>query len=577
MIKLKKYTLSVWLPLLFLIVNYPIISWATSTEEAYLNQLEQKAAANNVTNSILANTPNKLTHKPSTLLPGEYTSESLLPIPEQGLPPQFAANLFAGGYATERFDGLDEAYTIAAGDKVSIWMWGAYNQNEVLTVDNQGNLFVTSVGPINVLNVKASQLNQVVTAHIKKVYKHNVQIYVNLLTATPISVYVSGATIRPGKYAGMASDSVLYFLKQAGGIDSERGSYRTISILRKNKTIKTIDLYNFVIDGFMPKFNFKDNDVILVGEQSATVVVTGSVRNPFRFEFKTDNSNGAALAKYARPMAKVSHVGIIGDRTDGPFSIYLPYKDFLSFNLKDGDRLIFNDDIRAQVFDIQVSGSYLGPSYFAVKKNTHLHELLAHIPVDKSLTEFGAIYIERKSVALKQKKMLDDALDRLERSVLTAPVGSTGEASIRAQEAQIVLQFSQRARLIQPLGKVIVSDQGKIANVLLEQGDVIIIPPKSDLINIGGEVLMPQAVVYNKNATTNDYIAWAGGFAQRADADNILIIHPNGMLQKNITGPLNAGDQILVLPKVDAKNMQAVKDITQIIYQIAVAANVAVN
>ncbi|MCT8985722.1 hypothetical protein [Shewanella phaeophyticola] len=39
--------------------------------------------------------------------------------------------------------------------------------------------------------------------------------------------------------------------------------------------------------------------------------------------------------------------------------------------------------------------------------------------------------------------------------------------------------------------------------------------------------------------------------------------------------PLRAGDQILVLPKVDAKIMQSIKDVTQIIYQIAIAANVA--
>jgi hypothetical protein len=40
-------------------------------------------------------------------------------------------------------------------------------------------------------------------------------------------------------------------------------------------------------------------------------------------------------------------------------------------------------------------------------------------------------------------------------------------------------------------------------------------------------------------------------------------------------GTLQPGDQILVLPKVDTKFLQSVKDITQIIYQIAIAANVA--
>ncbi|GGP39909.1 polysaccharide biosynthesis/export family protein [Shewanella saliphila] len=509
------------------------------------------------------------------MLPGEMTAAELLPVSEIGLPPPFGANLFAGGYESERIDGLNEDYTIAPGDKVSIWLWGAINQSEVITVDNQGNLFITNVGPVYVADVKASQLNNFVSQKIKQVYKNSVEIYVNLLTATPVSVYISGSVIRPGQYAGIASDSILYYLKRAGGIDSERGSYRSIKVLRQNQVVQEIDLYDFMLKGYLPKFNFKDNDVILVERQKATVVVSGSVRNPFRFEFTGNQADGQQLAKFALPLAKVSHVGIVGDRSDGPFSVYLPYNDFETFNLRDGDRVIFNDDIRAQVFDIQISGSYLGPSYFAVKKETRLHDLLAQIEVDKNLTDYESIYIQRKSVATKQKEMIDQSLERLERSVFTAPASSDGEAKIRAEEGKMILEFTERARKIMPLGKVVISDQGKVANIQLEQGDIVFIPAKTDLIQVGGEVLMPQALVFNKNASVEDYIAWAGGYSERANYEQIMVIHPNGMIDLNAKGPLRAGDQILVLPKVDAKIMQSIKDVTQIIYQIAIAANVA--
>ncbi|GGP85148.1 polysaccharide biosynthesis/export family protein [Shewanella ulleungensis] len=526
-------------------------------------------------NSSLENGSYAKSPRDGIMLPGEMTAAELLPISEVGLPPPFGANLFAGGYESERIDGLNEDYTIAPGDKVSIWLWGAINQSEVITVDNQGNLFITNVGPVYVANVKASQLNNFVSQKIKQVYKNSVEIYVNLLTATPVSVYISGSVIRPGQYAGIASDSILYYLKRAGGIDSERGSYRSIKVLRQNQVVQEIDLYDFMLKGFLPKFNFKDNDVILVERQKATVVVSGSVRNPFRFEFTGNQSNGQQLAKFALPLAKVSHVGIVGDRNDGPFSVYLPYRDFQTFNLRDGDRVIFNDDIRAQVFDIQISGSYLGPSYFAVKKETRLHDLLAQIEVDKNLTDYESIYIQRKSVAIKQKEMIDQSLERLERSVFTAPASSDGEAKIRAEEGKMILEFTERARKIIPLGKVVISDQGKVANIQLEQGDIVFIPAKTDLIQVGGEVLMPQALVFNKNASVEDYVAWAGGYSERANYEQIMVIHPNGMIDLNAKGPLRAGDQILVLPKVDAKIMQSIKDVTQIIYQIAIAANVA--
>lgn len=511
------------------------------------------------------------------LLPGESDVRKLLPQSESGLPPPYGANLFAGGYETERSDGLTDNYLIAPGDKLNIWIWGAVNFSNVVTVDNQGNIFIPDVGPINVKNVAASKVNNLVTSHISEVFTNNVNVYVNLLTATPVSVFVTGPVIRPGQYAGQSSDSVLYFLKRAGGIDSDRGSYRHIKVLRQNRVIQQIDLYEFMQQGKMPKLALKDQDVILVEPQGPMINVAGKVRNPFRFELKNSSALGSELIDYALPLAKVSHVGVIGDRASGPFSVYMPYKDFERIQLSDGDKVLFNDDMHAQVYDVQVMGSYRGPSYFTVRKETRLHDLLNHIPIDPNMADYGSIYIMRKSVAARQKEMLEDSLNRLERSVFTAPANSDGEASIRTKEAELVMRFVEKARKIQPLGKVVVSDKGVIANILLEQGDQIVIPNKTDLIQVGGEVMMPQAVVYNKSATLEDYVAWAGGFTDRANDKRIAVVHANGLMEFKDGGDVMAGDQILVMPKVDSKMMQSIKDITQVIYQVAVAANVVLN
>lgn len=511
------------------------------------------------------------------LLPGEVDVRKLLPTSEDSQVPPYGANLFAGGYETERVDGLNDDYLIAAGDKINIWLWGAVNYSNVVTVDNQGNIFIPEVGPIQVSNVPASQINDLVTKKIKRVYRENVSVYVNLLTATPVSVYLTGPVIRPGQYAGMASDSILYFLKRAGGIDSERGSYREIQVIRNSKVIANIDLYDFIRQGKLPSISFKDGDVILVEPQKSVVTVAGEARNPFRFELESDHETGRQLSTYAKPMAKVSHVGVVGNRAEGPFSVYMDYQAFQKFELQDGDRVIFNDDLHAQVIDVQVSGSYLGPSYFAVNTRARLHDLLSHIEIDPELADYQSIYLLRPSVAQKQKEMIDESLNRLERSIFTAPASSDGEAAIRAKEAEMVLQFTERARQVTPLGKVIVSDSGQVANIQLEQGDTIVIPNNTDLIQIGGEVLMPQAVVYNPDANLDDYIAWAGGFTDRAEDNRIAIVRANGLVEFESETQIQKGDQVLVLPKVDTKTMQAVKDITQIIYQIAVAANVAIK
>lgn len=169
---------------------------------------------------------------------------------------------------------------------------------------------------------------------IGDVFTNNVNTYVNLLTATPVSVFVTGPVIRPGQYAGQSSDSILYFLKRAGGIDSDRGSYRKIKVLRQNRVIQQIDLYDFIRYGKLPKLALKDQDVILVEQQGPMINVAGKVRNPFRFELTQRNALGSELVNYALPLAKVSHVGVIGDRKAARFPSTCRIKILHVFNLK---------------------------------------------------------------------------------------------------------------------------------------------------------------------------------------------------------------------------------------------------
>ncbi|MFT6992881.1 MAG: protein involved in polysaccharide export with SLBB domain [Paraglaciecola sp.] len=553
-----------------------------SLTQAQLQQARDAGASDNVDLSQYIQSGGNSTgrNKPINM----PSSSGPMPAGDEDLPPPYGTNLFQGGFETERSDGLNSSYLVAPGDKISIQMWGTVNRADVMTVDNQGNIFIPDVGPVKVKDVPANRINAIVTQSIKSIYTNNVSIYVNLLTSTPVSVFVAGPVLRPGQYAGLASDSVLFYLKRAGGIDPYRGSYRNIKVLRNQQVVLDYDLYDFLKEGKLAGFSFKDEDVILVKEQGAMVTVEGAARYPFRFELLQNKTSGNDLIYYSRPLEKTSHVAITGNRNTGPISVYLPIDEFDDFKMIDGDVVLFNDDLRPQVLSIQISGSYLGPSFYAVDTNTRLLDILSHIEVDPNQANYGAIYIKRESVAQQQKTLIDESLNRLERSIFTAPASSDGEARIRSQEAQLISQFVARARLIEPLGKVILSENGKVANIRLEQGDEIVIPAQTDLIQVAGEVLMPQAIVYNPNASISDYVAWAGGFSERANDERIVVVRANGLtifidsqsswLTDDNKQSLQAGDQILVLPKIDTKLLQAVRDITQIMFQIAIAANV---
>ncbi|NDW14589.1 polysaccharide export protein [Alteromonas genovensis] len=519
-------------------------------------------------------------------LPGEPTIDTVFPLQTAMENPPFAANLFIGGFESERTSGMNDNYLVAPGDKISIWLWGAVNFSDVVTVDNQGNIFIPNIGPIRIANTPAGSVNQTVTGKIRQVYTNDVNVYVNLLTTTPVSVYVSGPVLRPGQYAGLASDSVLYFLKRAGGVDFQRGSFRQIDVLRDNKVVASADLYAFFRSGKLPSLSFKDGDTILVHPIGNTITVETGARNSFTFEFLNEELNGEAVNYFARPGEFASHASVAGVRGDKQYARYLSIEEFSTLTLRAGDTVEYVADNEPQIYRINVAGAFSGASQVMIDKGTRLLDVLDHIEADTSLSDTQNIFLLRESVAIKQKEIIEEGLQRLERSMYTAPISSTGEGAIRAQEAQLVADFIARARQVEPQGRVVVSENGDIANILLEPNDTIVIPEVTDLVHVGGEVLLPQSIVFNPEATTEDYLAWAGGFTERAEDERILIVRKNGNVTfSNLNGnllsgaesQLEPGDQIIVLPAIDTKLLQAVKDITQIVFQVAVAANVATN
>lgn len=489
------------------------------------------------------------------------------------LSPPFGSNLFTGEFHSGRDQDLDPDYRLLPGDKISINMWGTVDANVEVIVDSKGNIFIPQVGELRVQDVRSADLANVVKQKVYSVYSDGVEeVYASLMSSTPISVFVTGASVNPGQYPGYLSDSILAFLSRAGGIHPERGSYRDVKIVRKGHVIKSVDLYPFLIDGKLDKAYLQDGDTIVVGQQGPTInVEEGDSRNPFRFEMTKKHSNGKELVRYARPYTKVTHVAVTGTRGHEPWSAYLTYEQFLRVSLEDGDRVRFVSDARAPVIDVSVEGSYLGSSYFPVTKGAHLRELLDYVAVDPDDADIGNIYIKRKSVAALQKETLLASIHRLERAILTAPASSDGEAAIRAQESEMILKFIADAKQVEPEGRVVVSEAGHPANIRLEDGDVVVIPQKTDVVTIGGEVQMPQAIVYAQNAGTMDYVVRAGGFTARADTERLVIIRPNGRVEMGEQLNVQMGDQILVFPKIDTKNMQFAKDITQILYQVAIA------
>ena len=516
----------------------------------------------------------------------EQQGQAPKPRLDQSQPPlqvqPFGVNLFKGTFfVSEREDGINPDYVIQQGDRISLQIWGATSINSIVVVDAQGNIFIPEVGPVQVAGVKNAQLNNLITGALKSVFTQNVSVYTNLQGTTPVIVFVTGFVNKPGSYAGTSSDSVLYFLERAGGIDLDRGSYRDIRVLRNNEVIFTADLYDFLLNGILPRQQLTDGDTIVVGKRGSSVIAEGAARNSFSFEIPASGITGKDLVSYARPLANATYTTVLGTRNNMPFSSYVSLQEFEGMQLQDGDQVMFEVDQVHDTILISVEGSHQGQSRFAVPRNTHLLDILGQIKVNADLGDINSLSMRRESIRIRQKQAIHDSLTRLETAVLGRTAVTQEGAQIQLAEAQLISDFVQRARQVEPQGILVVAKDGEIANPLLQPGDVIVIPQQTNVVQVSGEVMVPQALVYEPDYTLKEYIERVGGYTTHADKGKHMILRRNGEVipvignYKGIT--ILPGDEIVSLPAVPSKSIDVIRMMTDTVFKIASSAAIFVR
>ncbi|MBK1658207.1 polysaccharide biosynthesis/export family protein [Paracraurococcus ruber] len=472
-------------------------------------------------------------------------------------------------------DAPNPSYLIVPGDRISVRVWGAVDAEVATQVDPSGMIFLPNIGPIRVAGTAAGALQRVVEQEVRRVFTSQVQVYAVLLSTSRVGVFVTGHVRVPGRYAGSAADSVLDFLVRAGGVDPSRGSYRDITLQRGGSTIASIDLYRFLREGRLPQVRLQEGDTLVVARQRALVGAEGAVRNNYLFEVPARSMTGQELLDYARPLPAATNVVVKGTRGGQPYSRYATLAEFRALPLQDQDVATFITDAPARTVRVTVEGSRIGPSVLVADRDAQLCQVLDHVAVDPVLADTRSVFLLRPSVAAQQRRAIDEALDRLERQLFLAVSPTTGVAAIRASEANLVSSYIQRARRTQPEGRLVVVDSGgRCAPVRLEDGDVIVIPEKSQTVLVAGEVTAPRAVVWRPEMRIEDYIRAAGGYAARGSDSALMIRRASGELVLEPNQPPRPGDELIALPRLDPKAFQIGSDLLGLIYQVAVSTRI---
>ncbi|MDQ7990028.1 MAG: polysaccharide biosynthesis/export family protein [Candidatus Dactylopiibacterium sp.] len=496
----------------------------------------------------------------------------------------FGTRLFTGYFANQGPVQFNSDYSIAVGDKVQIRLWGGFEYDTTLVVDPQGNVFVPNLGPLKLQGVRNADLQRVVESAVRKVFRANVQCYASLAAAQAVRVYVGGFVSRPGLYQGTSMDSLLHYLDQAGGIDAERGSFLAVQIKRAGAVRSEINLYDFLLKGEMPLVQFADGDVIFVTPRQNVVKVDGLVENAKRFEFSKGRFSVAELAELARPRADATHVRVVRNTGAVRNTEYYALEQASSVVLQNGDELEFTADKKPGTISVRVEGEHISAQEYVLPYGARLGELIHRIQLTPR-SDIESLQLYRPSVRLRQKALLNTSLRSLETAALTARSGTSDEARLRKEEADLLLQWIERAKKIEPAGQVMIAQSKERDELSLENGDVLRIPPRDGLVLVSGEVMFPNAIAFDSVLNTSDYIQRAGGYTQNADVSRLIVAHRDGSYSEGGTSSgwfgsssrnveMRPGDEVLVLPRIDVKSRQIAKDLTQILYQMAVSAKI---
>jgi len=497
----------------------------------------------------------------------------------------FGAHLFTGAFARDGATQFNPDYLVTVGDKIQVRLWGAFEFDAPLTVDPKGNIFLPHVGPVAVLGVRNQDLQSVVEAGTRRVFRANVYSYASLAAAQPVRVFVSGFVNRPGLYSGTSMDSLLHYLDQAGGIDPERGSFLHVEVKRGSLTRATLSLYEFLLAGRIPLIQLSDGDVIFVAARQNTTKVSGLAENARRFEFSRSAIPVSELIQLAKPSPLATHVRVVRNTGTVRNTEYFPLSDAAVVSLHNGDELEFTADKRPGTIAVRVEGEHKSVQEYVLPYGSKLGPLLRQIEYTER-SDTASVQLFRLSAKERQRQALQTTLKFLENAALTARSGTNEEAQLRKEEADLLLKWVERGKNIEPSGQIYIAQAADRNDLLLENGDILRVPIKDGLVFVSGEVIFPNTIAYDQVLNLGDYIQNAGGYTQNADASRVVVAHRDGSFDESVRRgffsfggepTVRPGDHIMVLPKIDVKSRQIFRDVVEALFRIAVIVGVVNN
>lgn len=421
-------------------------------------------------------------------------------------------------------------YVLGIDDELSISIWGASQQTYQLQVETNGAVNIPDIGPVYVSGMEFAKAKELIKKRLIAIYQGmggsspNTYAEVSISNLRSIKINVIGEVMAPGTYTLPSTASAFNALYLSGG-PNENGSFRNIQVIRDNKTIQTIDVYDYLINANMGgNIQLREQDIIYIPTYQKRVEASGAFKRTGIFEL-TEKEKLSDLIRY------------LGGFTDQAFKAQLSltritdsekkvidisqsiYESFIPDN---GDVIVASGIIDRYENRINITGAVFRPGTYELTEGLTLSGLIkkAQGVTENYFSNRGLIVRLQNNLApMTLSFNVDDVLK--------------GTNDIKLQrEDQVIIQdiFSMREKRT---------------------------------IQILGEVQKPGEFVYSDNMTLKDLIFKAGGFTEAASESFIELARRHNYTEANLMNDeivklfqFNIDRELNLDPKGDTLHLQ---------------------
>lgn len=373
-------------------------------------------------------------------------------------------------------------------------------------------------------------------------------------------VEIKGAVFRPGMYqVGGDINSVRTLIEHADGLREEAFTARAVMHrMKKDRTLEVVPVdVEGILDGTVPDIPIQNNDVLFIPTkqemmEEQTITIHGEVQYPGIYKYADNETLEDFVLQAGGLKQTASTVKVdVSRRIVNPKALTTDsvIARTYTFALKDGFVIDGTPGFKLMPFDevyvrkspgyykqqnVVVEGEVMfSGTYTLSKKNQRLSDLIKSAGGVNDRGYIAGARLERKvndSERARMEAVLKKAKEEAEQMEIEA-AKENKKLDLKDSEKIKKFEAPEYYSVGIELDKAL-ENPGCDADIVLREGDKIIVPQYNGTVKINGAVMYPNTVGFQKGKKAKYYINQAGGFSQKAKKSQTYIVYMNGTIAK---------------------------------------------